>query len=133
MGTQRTIFTASTKTPRVARGVANRTEARLRDADVKGQPAWVPGARLGRFHILSRLAAGGMAELWLAEEHDGQGGQRKVVLKTMFSAAADSQEQLRMFEGEAIIGLMLDHPNIVRLHDCGRLGQRPFIAMEYID
>jgi eukaryotic-like serine/threonine-protein kinase len=133
MGTQRTIFTASTKTPRVARGVVNRAEGRQREADERARPAWLPGTQLGRFHILSRLAAGGMAELWLADEQDGHGGQRKVVLKTMFSAAADSQEQLRMFEGEAIIGLMLDHPNIVRLHDCGRLGQRPFIAMEYID
>jgi serine/threonine-protein kinase len=69
----------------------------------------------------------------LAEEHDGQGASRHVVLKTMLPELIDSREHLAMFEAEAIVGLMLDHPNLVRIFDCGRLAQRPFIAMEHID
>jgi eukaryotic-like serine/threonine-protein kinase len=105
------------------------------------------GKMLGRYRILSRLAVGGMAELWLALRtsisgapghakdggRDGGGDGHNVVLKTMLPSVAESSEFVRMFLTEAAIGARLKHPNLVRVIDHGRLADRYFIAMEHID
>jgi serine/threonine-protein kinase len=90
------------------------------------------GKMLGPYHVLSRLAVGGMAELWLANS-SARGDSQQVVLKTMLPGVADSREFVRMFQTEAVIGSRLRHPNLVRVLDYGRLADRYFIAMEYID
>jgi predicted hydrocarbon binding protein len=89
------------------------------------------GQRLGRYEIISRLAIGGMAEVWLARTGGRRG--RKLVLKTMLPARAASPELVRMFETEAAIGARLEHPNLVSVVDSGRIDDRFFIAMEHID
>ena len=91
------------------------------------------GKMLGQYRVISRLAVGGMAELWLALRPGHDGEMEKVVLKTMLPNVADSREFVRMFESEAAIGAKLRHPNLVRILDYGRLDERYFIAMEYID
>jgi serine/threonine protein kinase len=99
---------------------------------VEAQSGPLTGKMLGRYRILSRLAVGGMAELWLALS-TSKGETQKVVLKTMLPGVAESREFVRMFQTEATIGSRLRHPNLVRVLDYGRLADRYFIAMEYID
>ncbi len=99
---------------------------------VEAQNAPLTGKMLGRYRIVSRLAVGGMAELWLALS-TSNGDSQKVVLKTMLPGVAESREFVRMFQTEATIGSRLRHPNLVRVLDYGRLADRYFIAMEYID
>ena len=94
----------------------------------------IAGQRLGRYQIVSALATGGMAELWLALESNlGKRARRKVVLKTMLPERADSPEFVRMFQTEAAIGARLKHPNLVGILEYGRLSDRLFIAMEHVD
>jgi RNA polymerase sigma-70 factor len=98
------------------------------------------GATLGQYRIISRLAGGRMADLWLAAvcptgsaSSGGHEEPHRVVLKTMLPAVAESDELVRMFVTEAVIGSQLCHPNLVQVLEYGQLAGRYFIAMEYID
>jgi serine/threonine protein kinase len=91
-----------------------------------------PGGTFGRYEMLTRLATGGMAEVWLAQFTGVAGFQKKVVLKTMLPHLAESPEFVRMFINEASLAARLNHPNIVHIFDLGELHSRYFIAMEYV-
>jgi serine/threonine-protein kinase len=89
-----------------------------------------PGAIVdNRYKVLSRLGAGGMADVFLAE--DQQLG-RKVALKLLhrrFSADPDFVERFRR-EAQAAAGLQ--HPNVVSVYDRGNFEDTYYIAMEYL-
>jgi serine/threonine-protein kinase len=89
-----------------------------------------PGAIVdNRYKVLSRLGAGGMADVFLAE--DQQLG-RKVALKLLhrrFSADPDFVERFRR-EAQAAAGLQ--HPNVVSVYDRGTFEDTYYIAMEYL-
>lgn len=91
-----------------------------------------PGARFGRYTVISRLATGGMAQVWLAELSGAGDFQKKVVLKTMLPHLVESPEFVKMFLNEAALAARLDHPNIVHIYDLGELENLYFIAMEYV-
>jgi len=90
------------------------------------------GHTIGRYEVVSRLASGGMAELWLAYLHGAAGFKRCVVLKTMLPMLARRPECVKMFINEAAIAARFNHPNIVSTFDLGQLHDSYFIAMEYI-
>ncbi len=90
------------------------------------------GSRLGRYEILSRLAVGGMAELWLARMSGAEGFEKKVVVKTMLPHLAGERDFVKMFVNEAALAARLSHANIVQVFDFGELDGRYFIAMEHI-
>ncbi|HEY7373451.1 MAG TPA: serine/threonine-protein kinase [Polyangia bacterium] len=94
--------------------------------------AWLPGTEFDKYQIDSRLAAGGMAELWRAKIKGAYGFEKRIVIKTMHPALQDKSDLVQMFIGEAAIAAQLDHPNIVKVLDFGRLEGRYFIAMEYV-
>jgi tetratricopeptide (TPR) repeat protein len=85
------------------------------------------------YKLLRRLGAGGMGEVWLAERADGEFRQQ-VAIKLMQANAQYSREALRRFRAERQILASLQHPNIARLLDGGRLSNgAPFLVMEYVD
>jgi serine/threonine protein kinase len=88
------------------------------------------GKRLGRFKILSLLGAGGMGEVYLAE--DAQLG-RRVALKLLPPEFTSHTDRLRRFEREARAASALNHPNIITIHDIGETEGIHFIATEYIE
>jgi eukaryotic-like serine/threonine-protein kinase len=85
------------------------------------------------YRILRRLAAGGMAEVFLAEETESNGPPRKVVIKMMHRSLMEDGDSLTMFLQEARLAAQLHHPNIVRTLDIWTTGDRPCIVMEYLD
>jgi eukaryotic-like serine/threonine-protein kinase len=90
------------------------------------------GGRLGRYQLITRLATGGMAEVWLARATGAKGFQKTVVVKTILPHLADDPDFLRMFIDEALLAAALNHPNIVQIFDLGQIGEQHFIAMEFI-
>jgi TolB-like protein len=76
------------------------------------------GARLGPYVLGPALGAGGMGEVYRA--HDSRLG-RDVAIKILPPDVAGDPERLRRFESEARAAAALNHPNILVVHDVGRL------------
>ena len=88
------------------------------------------GASLGHYVIESPLGAGGMGDVYLAED---TGLNRRVALKLLSNAlAADGTARKRLVrEAQAAAGL--DHPNICTIYEVGEADGHSYIAMQYID
>src|SRR3989442_9271113 len=88
------------------------------------------GTKLGRYEIRSKLGAGGMGEVYLAQDAKLD---RKVAIKFLpESLVADEQARKRLVR-EARAAAKLDHPNICAIHEVGEEDGRSFIAMQYIE
>src|SRR5512142_2740840 len=83
----------------------------------------------GRYKVLSRLGAGGMADVYLAE--DQQLG-RKVALKLLHRRFAENPGFVERFRREAQAAAGLQHPNVVGVYDRGAYDGTYYIAMEYL-
>jgi serine/threonine protein kinase/Tol biopolymer transport system component len=86
------------------------------------------GAAVGPYRIVSPLGAGGMGEVFLAE--DSRLG-RKVAIKRIHSRSASSRSE--RFAQEARAASALQHPNIITIHDVGEVDDEPYIVMEYLE
>jgi len=95
-----------------------------------GEPPQIE--KLGRYELITRLAAGGMAEIFLARERGLAGFERLVVIKRILPHREDDPAFVAMFQREARIVARLNHPNVVHIHDLGEVDGNYFIAMEYI-
>ena len=82
------------------------------------------------YHLLSRLGAGGMGEVYLA--HDTK-LDRRVALKILSPGLAADRDRLRRFHQEARAASSLNHPHIVVVHDFGELDGRPYMVTEFIE
>ncbi len=89
-----------------------------------------PGTRLAHYEIISVLGAGGMGEVYLAEDTRLR---RKVALKMLSPELTRDERGLRRFEHEAHAASALNHPNILTIHEFGQADGMHFIASEFID
>jgi serine/threonine protein kinase len=89
-------------------------------------------ARLGKYELVRPLAAGGMAEIFLARQSGPGGFQKTVVLKRLHPRLARDEDLVRMFVDEARIAARLTHTNIVQIYDLGATEGNYYIAMEYV-
>ena len=87
----------------------------------------------GRYRLLDRLGAGGMAEVYRAVLDGPQGFSRTVALKRILPHLAHDEGFLRLFLDEARISALLHHPAIVQVFDFGAIDGSYFLAMELID
>ena len=90
-----------------------------------------PGEVLaGRFRIVNFVAAGGMAEVYKAEDLLLD---RMVALKLLPKELAEDRDSLEQFLREAKTASALNHASICRVYDFGEDAARAFIAMEYLE
>src|SRR5690348_9298224 len=102
------------------------------DAGRNAPASDVRGTRLGRYELLTRLSAGGMAELFLACLR-GPGGFRKfVAIKRILPDLQDEDEFVAMFLDEARITAAMSHANIAQVFELGEESSVLYIAMEFI-
>lgn len=88
-----------------------------------------PETQLGRYKIISLIGAGGMGEVYLAQD---TALQRKVALKVLPPDVAANQDRMRRFKQEATSAASLNHPNIAHIYEIGEGEGFQFIAMEYV-
>ena len=88
------------------------------------------GTRLGPYEITAPLGAGGMGEVYRA--NDSRLG-REVAVKILPASFADDAERLRRFEQEARAAGALNHPNILGVFDIGSHQGAPYIVSELLD
>ncbi|HEY0194911.1 MAG TPA: serine/threonine-protein kinase [Kofleriaceae bacterium] len=95
-------------------------------------PAEGAGIRFGQYMLMRRLARGGMAEVFLAQQQL-EGFARRVAIKRILPHLADAPDFIKMFLSEAKLAAQLTHPNIVHIYDFGKVDTDYFIAMELVD
>src|SRR5579871_1298801 len=88
--------------------------------------------RFGKYELLSRIAAGGMAEIFLARAASLKGFEKYLVIKRILPHKTRDPNFVSMFLDEARLAATLDHPNIVQIYDVGAIDGEYFIAMEYL-
>jgi serine/threonine protein kinase/formylglycine-generating enzyme required for sulfatase activity len=88
------------------------------------------GRMIGAYRILSKLGAGGMGEVWLAEDSRLK---RKIALKLLPAHFTSDAERVRRFEREARAASALNHPNILTIHEIGQSEGAHFIATEFVE
>lgn len=86
--------------------------------------------QISHYRILEKLGAGGMGEVYLAE--DMKLG-RKVAIKILSEEYTTNKDRLQRFEQEASAASNLNHPNILTIHEVGTDNGRHYIATEFID
>lgn len=89
-----------------------------------------PGTKLGRYEVLSKLGAGGMGEVYLAQDTTLH---RKVALKILPNEVAADPNRMTRFVQEARAASALNHPNIITIHEIDQSSSTSFIASEFID
>jgi len=89
-----------------------------------------PGATLTRYRIISKIGAGGMGEVYRAQ--DTELG-RPVALKFLTGEFAAHQSRVNRFIQEAKAASALNHPNILTVYEIGRADDATFIATEFVD
>jgi tRNA A-37 threonylcarbamoyl transferase component Bud32 len=88
---------------------------------------------VGDYELVSRIAVGGMGEVFLARQHGAAGFRRLVALKRLLPELAGESELVELFIDEARIAAQLAHPGIVQIHELGRADDGAFfISMEYV-
>ena len=85
---------------------------------------------ISHYRILQKLGAGGMGEVFLAEDSRLE---RKVALKILPADVASNQERMRRFVLEAKSASSLNHPNIAHIYEIGESDGVNFIAMEFVE
>lgn len=85
---------------------------------------------LSHYRIVSKIGAGGMGEVYLAQDTKLD---RKVALKILPPDLGANQDRMRRFTQEAKSAAALNHPNIATIHEIGESDGVNFIAMEFID
>jgi serine/threonine protein kinase len=88
------------------------------------------GTKLGRYEIRSQIGAGGMGEVYLAQDTKLE---RTVALKILPASVASDRQRMQRFIQEAKAASGLNHPNILTVYEIGRAGPIHFIATEFID
>src|SRR6266849_3801072 len=103
--------------------------------DVEPEATLIPmgmeaGQSLSHYHIVSKIGAGGMGEVYLAQDTKLD---RKVALKILPADVASNRERMERFIREAKSAAALSHPNIAQIFEIGEDAGTHFIAMEFVD
>ncbi len=94
---------------------------------------WSPGTVVAeRYRLVAKIATGGMAEIWLAQQLGLKSFQKLVAIKKIAEHVAKDPELTEMFFEEARLAAQLSHPNVVQVYDLGEHAGAYYIAMEYL-
>src|SRR2546425_5679635 len=92
--------------------------------------ALTSGTKLGPYEILAPLGAGGMGEVYRAQDTRLD---RTVAIKVLPSHLSSDPARRQRFEREAKIIASLNHPHICTIHDLGQQDGTDYLVMEYLE
>src|SRR5206468_6172682 len=90
----------------------------------------LPGTRMGRYEIRSKIGEGGMGEVYRARDEKLN---RDVAIKILPAAFSEHPDRLRRFEQEAQAAGALNHPNILAVFDVGMHDEAPYVVSELLE
>ena len=85
---------------------------------------------VAHYRILDKLGAGGMGEVYLAEDTRLK---RRIAIKFLFPESVADERAKKRLKREAQAAAKLDHPNICAIHEVAEEEGRSFIVMQYVD
>ncbi len=91
------------------------------------------GTALGEYVLLSKLASGGMANVWAAVRRREGGQPELVALKTILPQLVTDRAFVRMFLDEVSLLAAIHHPNVIEVRDVGLAQGVPYVALEWVD
>ena len=112
-------------TPAFELAVKEQAEALAREPSLL-----ITGQALNHYRVISRLGAGGMGEVWLAEDISLR---RRVALKLLRAQFTTHEDRVRRFEQEARAASALNHPNIITVHEIGKSEAMHYLVTEFVD
>lgn len=89
--------------------------------------------RIGRYTLLSKIANGGMAEIYLGRYDGAQGFSKPVAIKRILPSPNKDAQFTSALIDEAKALVQLPHQNIVQVYELGEDGDHLFISMEYVN
>ncbi len=92
----------------------------------------MPPQHFGKYLLIDKIGAGGMAEVYLAKQSGLKGFEKVVAIKRILPHLTQDPEFISMFINEAKLAALLSHQNIVQIFDLGHIDHFYYIAMEYI-
>jgi eukaryotic-like serine/threonine-protein kinase len=96
----------------------------------EGDAESLVGRTLGHYQIIRRIGAGGMGEVYAAQDLQLN---RRVALKLLTSYLTRDEEQVNRLHREAQTASALNHPNIVTIYELGHADSLHYIAMEFVE
>ncbi|MCK5809125.1 serine/threonine protein kinase [bacterium] len=84
------------------------------------------------YQLLTKIASGGMAEIFLAKHSNSPVGNMPFAIKKVLPHYSKKKEYINMFLSEARIICNINHENIVKIYDFGKVEGIYYIAMEYV-
>ncbi len=90
------------------------------------------GINFGQYLFLSKIATGGMAELFKAKRKGVEGFEKILAIKRILPHMSDNEEFVTMFIDEAKLAAQLTHHNICQIFDLGSVEKAYYIAMEFV-
>ncbi len=91
------------------------------------------GLHAGGYELLTRIAAGGMGEVFVARKTGSGAFEKRVALKLLLPHLSQEPEFIQRFLDEARIAARMNHPNVVQIFDLGEAEGRYFIAMALVE
>lgn len=88
--------------------------------------------KFDNYQLLSKIATGGMAEIFLAKHVNSPVNSMPIAIKKVLKKYSDNPTLVKMFLAEARIICNISHENIVKIYDFGKFEDQYFIAMEYV-
>ena len=90
-------------------------------------------APFGDYELLERIGTGGMAEIFRARKVGPSGFEKVMVIKRVLPELAQNRAFIDLLIAEARVTSLLNHPNIVQIHELGDVTGTYYIAMEFVD
>jgi serine/threonine protein kinase len=89
--------------------------------------------QFGKFILLEKLAAGGMAEVFLGKSLGASGVNKFLAVKRILPQYSDKREFIDMFKEEAKIAVNLNHGSVVSIYEFGIERGQFYLVMEYVE
>ena len=89
--------------------------------------------QFGKYLLLEKVAAGGMAEIYLAKSAAANGLNKFVAIKRILPQFSNNEDFVSMFKEEAKVCINLNHSNVVSIFDFGIENGQFFLVMDYVE
>ncbi len=108
------------------------SEAGATPAAAPAAPAFSPEA-YGKYYLIDKIAVGGMAEIFKAKTFGHGGFENTFVVKRILQHMSENDQFVQMFLDEAKVTAQLQHANVVRVWEYGKIATNYYLSMDFVD